>query len=89
MNCPICNRPAATRFQLFLLYLLIFPSSTGLSFKESLQGKIKCKNCGTILKVVRSQKAIWLWIATMLAFILLYILSFRSLVSNCWTVKSV
>jgi hypothetical protein len=77
MNCPTCNRPAATRFQMFFLYRLIFSSSTGLSFKESLQGKIKCNNCGTILKIVRSQKAIWLWIATMLVFILLYILLFR------------
>ena len=77
MNCPICNRPAMTRFQVFFIYRLLFPSSTGLSLKESIQGKIKCIHCGTILRVVRSQKAIWLWIATMLVFILLYMLVFR------------
>ena len=91
MNCPSCNRPATTRFQMFFLYRLLFPSSTGLSFKESLQGKIKCKNCGTILKIVRSQKAIWSWLATMLIFILLYMLLFRyilDLIGFNWGIAS-
>ena len=81
MNCPSCNQTAIPFYRFTLIYRLLFPSSTGVSFKESIKGNFKCQNCGTILHIAGSQKTIWIWIAIMLAFIVAYLSMFRYIIN--------
>ena len=77
MNCPSCNQKAIPFYRFPLLYRLLFPSSTGVSFNESMKGKFKCQHCGTILQITRSTMVVWIWMALMLAFIVLYVSIFN------------
>jgi hypothetical protein len=68
MKCPSCNQ-AATSF------LRSSFSLQGVSFVQSLQGKLKCQHCGVLLRTVKYDKQIWYFLIAcvmMLALIILF-----------------
>jgi preprotein translocase subunit SecY len=78
MICPSCNQPATK-----------YPQSAfslkGVSFKESLQGYLTCRNCNARLKLINYSSLILVYLGIMLAVIVLFTVFFRQITSAIGT----
>ena len=65
MVCPSCNQLAAS----FLRYSF---SLQGVPFSRSIQGYLKCQNCGTLLRVTRFKSQFWILVIATLALLIVF-----------------
>ncbi len=72
MNCPLCGRAAST----FLRYSF---SLQGVSFRDSIEGKFTCRNCGILLQTTNPRQPIWIMTGLAVMFVAVYALLFRQI----------
>jgi hypothetical protein len=74
MNCPSCNHTAAS----FIRYAV---SLKGVSVTKSMQGYLKCQNCGTLLRVTSFGKQFWVFFIATLVILAVFVVLYPRLFS--------
>lgn len=74
MNCPSCNRTAAS----FIRYAV---SLKGVSITKSMQGYLKCQQCGTLLRVTSFGKQVWVVFIATVVILAMFVVLYRRLFS--------
>ena len=74
MKCPSCNQTASS----FLRNAFSFQ---GVSFSQSIKGRLKCQNCGTLLHVHSFSKTFWYFSAATAIVLALFVLLYQQIYS--------
>jgi hypothetical protein len=72
MICPSCNKTALT----FIRFIFSFSFA---AFTDLGRGNVKCKNCGTSLRVTGQRKSIWMLFYSTVAILAVFAFSYKRL----------
>ena len=75
MNCPSCNHQASS-FSRFVLTL------QGVSIRQSVQGYLRCENCGALVRVIRFRRALWGFLVPTVALLIMFAFTFPIIVRS-------
>jgi hypothetical protein len=71
MICPSCNKEATT-------FLRQAFTRQDVTYYKSMQGYLKCIECGALLKVTMFKKQLWIFIFTAIIVLLLFTLNYKT-----------
>ena len=75
MTCPSCKQQASS-FSRFVMTL------QGVSVRQSVQGYLRCQNCGTLVRVIRFRSALWGFLAPTVALLIAFVFTYPKIVRS-------